>query len=224
MVLANVQKWDTDAKKMAHMPLMLDKAAYLVFDELSDNDKKDADKVKKALEIAFAPSAGESYRRFVACKMRVEESVDGYVADLKRLLTMSGHNVAADDKDPMLMKQFVSGLPANFAREVRIQCASGAKTMTEVTDRVRAMAVAVETQGQGVSAGKSSVDAAGPRSVMCFKCGQGGHMRRDCPRRDAAGGRSRDSSRMRCFRCKQIGHMKKVCPQPKPDVGAAANL
>ena len=57
---------------------------------------------------------------------------------------------------------------------------------------------------------------------MCFKCGQVGHMRHDCPRRDAAGGRSRDSSRMKCFRCKQIGHMKKDCPQPKPDVEAVA--
>ena len=95
--------------------------------------------------------------------------------------------------------------------------------MTEMTGHVRAMAVAVETQGQGVSAGKSSVVAAGPRSVMCFNCGQVGHMRRDCPRRYAAGGRSRDSPRMRCFRCQQISHMKKDCPQPKPDVGAVAN-
>ena len=59
---------------------------------------------------------------------------------------MSGHNVAADDKDPMLMEQFVSGLGADFAREVRIQWASRSKTMTEVTDRVQAMTVAVETQ------------------------------------------------------------------------------
>ena len=92
---------------MAHILLMLDKAAYLVYDALSDNEKKDAEKVKKALEIAFAPSAAESYRRFVARKMQVEESVDGYVADLKRLLTMSGHNVAADDKDPMRMESVV---------------------------------------------------------------------------------------------------------------------
>ena len=95
--------------------------------------------------------------------------------------------------------------------------------MTEVTGHVRAMAVAVETQGQGVSAGKSSVVAAGPRSVMCFNCGQVGHMHRDCLRRYAAGGRSRDSPRIRCFRCQQISHMKKDCPQPKPDVGAVAN-
>ena len=79
--------------------------------------------------------------------------------------------------------------------------------MTEMTGHVRAMAVAVETQGQGVSAGKSSVVAAGPRSVMCFNCGQVGHMRRDCLRRYAAGGRSRDSPRMRCFRCQQISKM-----------------
>ena len=47
MVLANIQKWDTDAKKMAHILLMLDKAAYLVYDALSDNEKKDAKKVLK---------------------------------------------------------------------------------------------------------------------------------------------------------------------------------
>ena len=43
---------------------------HLVSDALSDDDK-DPTKVKKVLEIAFAPSAAESYR-FVARKVRVE--------------------------------------------------------------------------------------------------------------------------------------------------------
>ena len=92
---------------------MLDKAVYLVYDALSDNEKKDAQKVKKALEIAFAPSAAESYRRFVARKMQVKESVDGYVADLKRLLTMSDHNVVSSSSSSSSFYYFTRGVPTD---------------------------------------------------------------------------------------------------------------
>ena len=43
LVLARLQKWDTDEKKMMnHLPLFLDGDAFLVFRNLSDDDKKDA--------------------------------------------------------------------------------------------------------------------------------------------------------------------------------------
>ena len=41
-----------------------------MFDALSDDDKKDAAKVKKTLEAAFTPSTADCYRMFVAQTIR----------------------------------------------------------------------------------------------------------------------------------------------------------
>ena len=116
MILAKSHKWDTGEEQMANLPLLLDKAAYTVFNAMTDADKEKPDEVKKVLTEAFAPSPSECYRLFKARSMGSAESVDEYSAELKRLLSSSGHKVSADDKDQMLLEQFVGGLPRDFAR------------------------------------------------------------------------------------------------------------
>eukprot|EP00117_Sycon_ciliatum_P041473 scpid101670/ scgid30325/ len=64
-VLCVAEKWDSDDDKMARLPLLLDGAAFVVVDQMSDDDRKDPKKVKAALETAFAPSAAEAYHLFV---------------------------------------------------------------------------------------------------------------------------------------------------------------
>ena len=59
LVLARLQKWDTDEKKMNHLPLFLDGDAFLVFRKLSDDDK-DAAVVKGKLQQAFAVSKSQA--------------------------------------------------------------------------------------------------------------------------------------------------------------------
>ena len=45
---------------------------------------------------------------------------------------------------------------------------------------------------------------------MCFRCGSGEHMIRDCP-----------SSESLCFHCKQAGHVSKDCPKKKEKAGSS---
>ena len=228
MVLAKVNKWNDDETKMTHLPLMLDRGAYLVFDALSDTDKKDAGAVKSALTAAFAPSAAESYRAFTSRSLRGGESVDAYVADLKRMLTASGHKLAVDDKDPMLVEQLIRGLPRDYAREIRIQCSSADKTISEIVQRIRAMAV--DDCAAGVGGGKSSVAAVSLKPVVCFNCGQAGHMKRNCPdastgTRGGSGGSGAAATGrgpVKCFKCKKLGHIKKNCPLLAADKSVAA--
>ena len=75
-VTADIQKWDDDSKKAEKLPLFLDGEAYIVWDELSDADKKDLGKIKEALVAAFTMTAAQAYQAFAGRRLRTEESVD----------------------------------------------------------------------------------------------------------------------------------------------------
>ena len=90
MVTAAIQKWDSDAKKVEKMPLFLDGKAYIVWDELSADDKKNLGAIKDAVVAAFSMMAAQAYQAFCDRRLHFEESVDAYAADLKRLLRLSG--------------------------------------------------------------------------------------------------------------------------------------
>ena len=76
LVAGTLQKWDTDAKLLVNLPLFLEDEAFLVWDELSDEDKKDRAKVYAAMQAAFSLSPAEAYELFTARTLRMDESVD----------------------------------------------------------------------------------------------------------------------------------------------------
>ena len=61
LVLAEISKWDTDAKKMAHFPLFLEGDAFLFFNKFSAENKKDSSIVKAKMTAAFAATPSEAY-------------------------------------------------------------------------------------------------------------------------------------------------------------------
>ena len=71
---------------MASIPLFLEGKTFLVWDELSNDEKKDAGRVKSALEAVFSLTHVQAYKCFTKRNLRMDESVDSYAADLKRLL------------------------------------------------------------------------------------------------------------------------------------------
>ena len=84
LVAGTLQKWDTNANVLANLPLFLEVEAFLVWDEFSDDDKKDRAKVYAAMQAAFSLSPAEAYERFMARTLQMDESVDSYAADLKK--------------------------------------------------------------------------------------------------------------------------------------------
>ena len=71
---------------LANLSLFLEDEAFLVWDELCDDDKKDRAKVYTAMQAAFSLSPAEAYERFTARTLWINESVDSYAADLKKTL------------------------------------------------------------------------------------------------------------------------------------------
>ena len=68
----------------ANLSLYLEGEAYVVQGELSADRKKDPTEVKSALRSAFRCTAAQSFQMFRARTLHVDESMEGYAADLKK--------------------------------------------------------------------------------------------------------------------------------------------
>ena len=123
-VVGKIQKWSDGAARMAHLPLYLTADAFSVWSEMSDADKADKDMVHAQLQKSFSMLPGEAYSQYVRRRKRDDESVETYLADLRRLMRISGHKEKADGKDPMLLEQFLVGLPSRFADQLRLSIAA----------------------------------------------------------------------------------------------------
>ena len=64
-----------------------------------------------------------AYQAFVVRKFRLDESPDAYMADVQRLLNLLDHEAMDEDTDPVLIEQFLVGLPSTFAKDMRMSWA-----------------------------------------------------------------------------------------------------
>ena len=101
LVMAEIQRWDDEPKRMKNFPLFLDGDAFLLYQGLAAADRKKQDEVTKLMKTSF--NMTETNQAFVTRRLKSDESVDAFVADLKRLSALSGHAVA-DDKDSVVIQ------------------------------------------------------------------------------------------------------------------------
>ncbi|XP_065176529.1 uncharacterized protein LOC135806289 [Sycon ciliatum] len=231
-VVSRIQKWTSEAKRMDHFPLFLDKDAFTVWSALPDVEQTSEEVVHGALRAAFCITPAEAYKKFVARTLRRGESVDVYLADLRRFLRQSGHVEARDtssgkSSDPVLLEQFLLGIPQVLACQVRLQHALHCMTVDQCADQVRVLVSATQVSAAPVQGVRSATFAAtsssssGPskRSVLCYRCNKVGHIQRNCPQLP----KSPASGEPVCYGCKERGHVRSACPQRKGCAGAAAS-
>ena len=123
------------------------------------------------MKKSFSFSRSEAFQCFTQRKLRLDESVDAFAADLRRLLALAGHK----EKDAVVIEQILAGIPAHLSQQVRLAFAGKDLTVGNCTDAIRKLLRAVPLVGVGAAASNSFSDSDRPRhahaSMMCFHCG-----------------------------------------------------
>lgn len=189
------------------VPLRLTGGAFSVYQQLKPEEKLQYSAVKAALLRAFAVDKFQAYEEFTARRLRVGESVDVYLADLRRLASLFGGL-----GDTALMCGFVAGLPEAARHTLRAGCRMESLTLAELVERARALMAENAVAAAAVAAAAAAAAPARSRqtaaSFRCYRCGRAGHFARDC--------RTERRADIICFRCDQPGHAAARCPERVP--------
>ncbi|KAK7092367.1 hypothetical protein V1264_008119 [Littorina saxatilis] len=223
------------------------KATTLIGD-MSKEDARDYQLVKKELLRGFRCTA-ESYReKFRAARRKSEETFSTYVSRITRYLhswmdLAEKQRTYKDLFDLVLLEQLLTGIPQSVATFIRQSKA------TNVADSVEQAQCFVDarpgfdssqkggknqdkgnngktdskvqlTQGQRVK----------DRTVKCFGCG-GDHFIRNCPEAGKPrGGGEMYGAGIQCHKCHKFGHVKRNCPgitliiSPEPEETAVREV
>ena len=136
-----------------------------------------------------------------------------YAADLQRLVELADHKITSDS-DPMVVEQFLTGLPPSFACQVRMSLIGQTASLSNCIERVRILRLAERDSAAskprnvaaatGMAPRRSSGRSSG-KSVLCYNCEEVGHVKKNCPKL-----RKRT---LKCFICDEPGHIRGDCPE-----------
>lgn len=182
------------------LPLFLSGSAFAVYKQLPDDDREDYDKLKAALLLAFGVNSYAAYEQLQRRVYQDSETVDVYLADLRRLVTLIGQTHA----DPLLKCAFMAGLPADVAVQLKSVAAVETLTLTALVSRARMI---LSTRGSDVAC------AAGVAKQRngCFSCGGRGHIARDCPSSTSRQNIGFQRKPRTCYTCGEVGHISRDC-------------
>ena len=169
------------------------------------------------------PSEFISLEEFHSRTMWPGEAVALYLYDLKRLLQQAMPELSENARQPLLLHQFLSGLPDAISRQLR---ASGdtkdlntvvqwAKTLMTVMEQGQAAALTTAltppsevdrliTQITQLTEKVAALMVKQSSNKRCFYCNQLGHTQCSCPT---------CFMNQRCYRCNRPGHYARDCWQ-----------
>lgn len=185
-------------------PLFLTGGAFAVYKGLDAAVKSDYNKAKGALLTAFSSDCYAAYDEFINRRLRLHESVDVYLADLRRLATLVDSNLS----DKVLKCAFVSGLPEELRSKLRAACSLQKMDLVQVVARARSLTKSTEAC---LFASARVSPRISRRQLRCFNCQSLGHIRRNCPEKNS-GSASTGRERL-CFVCGNPDHLAPSCPK-----------
>ena len=192
------------------VPLFLSGSAFAVYKQLSDEEKGQYELVKGRLIQAFGVNKFVAYEQLQRRVLQENESVDVYVADLRRLVSLVGQTEA----EPLLKCAFVAGLPTSVSVQLKSVSVVESMNLQELISRAR-MIMSTATSSGPCAAGRPIAAKSSSSTVTCYACGGQGHIAKNC----ANEGRSGTLRPLTCYGCGAIGHIKKYCKKNVQDGG-----
>ena len=210
----DVVEWFVRAELLCHhrgvdlrsvLPLRLTGGAFAVWSQLPVASRNSLEDVKKALYAAFALDEHAAYDSFTSRRLQPGESVDVFLADLRRLAALFG-----GVPDRALACAFISGLPEATRQTIRAGSRAEALDLASVVARARA----VVSDGRVAMAAAATRDPVrGTRPVAMATAAEGdSEQQADRPRRFRG---TRHPPR-RCWTCGEQGHLAAACPDRGP--------
>lgn len=192
--------------KLAFLPLFLSGPAFSVYQQLSEEVRADYDELKKELIKAFSTNPFTSYDQLRSRVLAEGESVDVYLADLRRLVSLMGQT----HSDPLLRCVFVTGLPTEVSVQLRSLADVESLDMPSLVSKARAMLATTRACNSRPVCAGTRKDGKGQR-MQCLNCSGFGHLARNCP--SDKKGTIRQFRVRKCFICESPGHLAMTCPQ-----------
>lgn len=205
-LVAKLQKID-DLKSF--LPLFLHGAAFAVYKQLSEDEKDSYKDMKASLLRAFGMNCFSAYEELQRRVFREGETVDVYLADLRRLVVLMGQTSA----EPLLKCAFIAGLPADICVQLKSMAAVESLELSELVSRARMM---LSTRNSGGFTCAVGAHVQKPRRG-CYTCGAVGHMAWGCPKSVNKAYRPPQKPRT-CYICDDTGHFMRDCPQRSSNV------
>lgn len=169
----------------AVLPARLTGGAFAVWLQIPEEKRCTVVAVRDALYDAFAMDPLAAYDAYASRRLQPGESVDVYLADLRRLATLYG-----GVPDRALACAFIAGLPDNVRSTIRAGTRAEALDLPSIIARTRAVlsdervswaAGAAREEASKEVQRKLAVRQAKRPPPRCWSCGKIGHIARTCP-------------------------------------------
>ena len=181
------------------LTLFLHGPAFAVYKQLSNEEKDYYGKMKAGLLSAFGMNCYAAYEQLQRRVLRDGETVDVYVADLRRLVALMGHESA----EPLVKCAFMAGLPSDVSIQLKSTAAVEKLGLDGLVTRVRVM-LSTRSADLTCAVGYSK------QKYACFICGSTAHLAYECPRSTRRPNQGRGAKR--CFVCNEVTHITRNCP------------
>ena len=187
------------------VPMSLSGVAYAEYQQLSEEKRADFACIKDVLYTAFSLSPVTAYKQFVARRLRLGETVDVYLAELRKLATQFRGMTERG-----LVCAFIAGLPEHAENLLQATTRVDDLLISEILARARAI---LKDRLAGTESAAAQLPGCQEKGVTalrrCYVCQEPNHMARDCPRRR---GSPRSPKSLICYWCNRQGHVARNCP------------
>ena len=223
--------WDETTQALK-LPTLLEGEALAIWLELTVEQQENYAMAKTEIIKTIMPMGFISLDEFHQRKLRPGEALPVFVYDLKKLLARAMPELDQAAREPLLLHQFLTGLPVAVSRQLRATgetytleaAVTRAKLLMTIEDHGQAAAVSKDSameqlreqvallteQVATLSTSNQAISQPRLRKLpRCFKCNQVGHMQRECPHYTSY----RGQAFRRCYTCGKQGHLANNCHQ-----------